>query len=138
SGRSDVRSGKLRSIFKKIVAGEENLVHLHQSRLFIQAICDQSEPVRCIENLISSPKGLSALQCALHMDISPAAFKTSAIPIIRYLQAPELKIICAGEFLQRVILHIVDPPVFWNALVSAHKAGRLEETGMRCFSWLLL
>ena len=133
-----MRSGRLRSVFKKIVAGEENLVNLQQSRLFIQAICDQSEPVRCIENLISSPKGLSALQDALHLDISPAAFKTYAFPIIRYLQAPELKRICAGEFLQRIILHIVDPPVFWNALVSAHKAGRLEEAGVQCFSWLLL
>jgi hypothetical protein len=138
SGRSDVRSVRLRSFFKKIVTGEESLVNLQQSKLFIQAICDQSEPVRCIENLISSQKGLSALQCALHLDISPAAFKTCAIPIIRYLQAPELKIICTGEFLQRIVLHIVDPPVFWNAFVSAHKAGRLEEAGVQCLSWLLL
>jgi hypothetical protein len=138
NGRGDVRSARLRSFFKKIVAGEESLVHLQHSKLFIQAICDQSERVRCIENLISSPNGLSALQRALHLDISPAAFEIYAIPIIRYLQAPELKIICAGEFLQRIILYIVDPPVFWNAFVSAHKAGRLEAAGMRCFSWLLL
>jgi hypothetical protein len=138
NGRSNARSAKLRSFFKKIVAGDESLVNLQHSGLFVQAICDQQEPVRCIESLISSPKGLSALQCALHSDVSPAAFNTCAIPIIRYLQAPELKIICAGEFLQRVILCIVDPPIFWNAFVSAHKAGRLDEEGMRCFSWLLL
>jgi hypothetical protein len=94
--------------------------------------------VRCIENLISSPKGLSALQFALHLDISPAALNTSAVSILRYLQAPDLRIICTGEFLQRIILNIVDPPVFWNALVRAHKTGRLEEGGVQCFSWLLL
>lgn len=138
SGRNNPRGGKLHSFFLRVVNGDQSLVNLQSAKLFIEAVCGQPEPVRCIESLIGSPKGLSALQIALHLDVSSATLNSSATAFLRYIQNPDIKIICAGEFLQRVLLNVVDPPAFWNALVTAQKAGQLEEGAIQSFSWLLL
>jgi len=46
------------------------LTSFQNAKLFIEAICDQPNPVKCAERLISSPKGLPALNLALRIDLS--------------------------------------------------------------------
>ena len=101
-------------------------------------MCDQADPVQCIEKLISSSKGLSALQSALRLDPSLEFLNISATKLLQYIQATELRLVCNGDFLRLVILRLVDPPMFWNAFVNAQKTARLGDDTLQCFSWLLL
>ncbi len=55
------RGGRLRSFFGRVLAGEQALKSFQNAKLFIEAIYDQPDPVKCVERLISSPKGLSTL-----------------------------------------------------------------------------
>ena len=38
----------------------------------------------------------------------------------------------------KIILAIVDPPIFWSPFVEAFRAGHLQENTQLCFAWLLL
>lgn len=136
--RDSIRSGRLRSLFSRVLAGEQTLTSFPNVKLFIEAICDQPDPVKCVERLISSPKGLPALQSALRLEVSSAFLNTSATYLLRYIQDPELKVVCRGEFLQQLLLTVTDPPIFWEAFVKAQKTGCLEDEALQCFSWLLL
>ncbi|KAL2044224.1 hypothetical protein N7G274_002929 [Stereocaulon virgatum] len=136
--RDGLRGDRLRTFFGRVLAGEQALKSFQNAKLFIEAICDQPDPVKCVERLISSPKGLSALQSALRSDVSSEFLNTSATYLLRYIQDPELKIVCRGEFLQQLILTITDPPIFWDAFVKAQRTGCLKDEALQCFSWLLL
>ena len=133
-----LRHGRLTRFFGRVLAGEQALRSFRNAKLFTEAICDQPDSVKCVEKLISSPKGLSALQSALRLDVSSEFLNTSATYFLRYIQDPELKVVCRGEFLQKFILTVTDPPIFWDALVNAQRTGCLEDEALQCFSWLLL
>lgn len=132
------RRDKLRSLFYKVSSGEQLLANSQTAKLFIEAISNQTDPVQCIQKLIGSPSGLLALQSALRLDVSPHFINTSAAPLIKYLQAPDLAVVCQGNFLRDIIRTLTEPPIFWNALVKAQTSDRLSDEALQCFSWLLL
>jgi hypothetical protein len=68
----------------------------------------------------------------------PAFLNDSATSLLQYLQAPALKDICGGDFLHQMILHIVEPPIFWGAFVQAFRDCVLDLPAQLCFGWLLL
>ncbi|MCJ1288012.1 hypothetical protein MMC26_007365, partial [Xylographa opegraphella] len=138
SRRDDPRSGRLWALFNKVICGSQPLTSSPAATRFIEAICDQSDPVKCIEKLISSSHGISALQSALRVDVSSHFLNSSASSLLRYLQAEQLTTICGGEFLRRIVINIVDPPIFWNALINAQKTSCLDDEALHGFSWLLL
>ena len=135
---SNRRGDRLRNLFFKIISGEQSLASSQNAKLFIEAISDQSDPVQCIQKLIGSPKGLSAIQSALRLDTSCEFINSSATAFIRYIQAPDLAVICQGEYLRDVIRTITEPPIFWDAFVKAQASDRLSNEALQCFSWLLL
>ena len=135
---ADPRSNRLRSLFHKVIHGEQILRNSANAKLFIEAVCDQPDPVQCIQKLSSSIKGLSALQSALAADTSLVTLNSSAAHLLTYLQAPDLAVICQGEFLRNILLSITDPPIFWDALIKEQQFAHLGEEALQCFSWLLL
>ena len=136
--QSSRRADRLKNLFFKVISGDQALANLQTAKLFIEAITDHSDPVQCIQRLIGSPKGLSALQSALRLDVSSGFVNTSATALIKYIQAPDLAVICQGAFLRDVIRSITEPPIFWDAFVRAQSSERLSDEALQCFSWLLL
>lgn len=136
--RDSIRKTKLRKLFYNVISGEQDLNSSKAAKLFIEAVCDQPDPVQSIQKLISTPKGLPALQSALRADVSLDFLNTSATAFVAYIQAPDLSVACQGDFLRDVILIIVEPPIFWNAFVNAQKSGCLIDEAVHSFSWLLL
>jgi hypothetical protein len=136
--RTDPRVGKLHSQFYKLLSGEASINRPRDAKVFVEAICIQSEPVQCIQKLISNPKGLAALKTALGSDSSLEFLNDSASAFLKYIQAPELTVVCQGAFLRSLILAITDPPLFWNAFIKAFTSGGLKDEAVQCFSWLLL
>ena len=135
--RDDPRAKRLRSLFAKVLSGDQKLTGQH-SKLFIEAICSHSDPVRSAERLLSSTHGLDALKSALFSDESPMFLNTQATNFLCCIQSPELKIIYAGSFLRSLVVAIVDPPIFWNALLRAQRTAKLTDRAVQCFAWLLL
>lgn len=129
---------RLRSLFYKTIYGEQDIPSSRGSKLFIEALCDQPDPAQCIQLLISSSKGLSALQSALRSDLTPEFLNSSVTDLLRYIQAHELGVIAQGAFLRDLILKLTDPPIFWDAFVKAERSAELTLQAQKCFAWLLL
>ncbi|KIM44994.1 hypothetical protein M413DRAFT_25383 [Hebeloma cylindrosporum] len=119
-------------LFGKTVLRADNAKH------FLEAICAQPDAVTCLDKLIASKSGLSALQQAMHSDRSTNFFNKHASDLLAFLQAPHLKIINGGDYLHDIVLKIVDPPIFWNPFKKAFLDENLNEKAQLSFGWLLL
>lgn len=97
----------------------------------------QADAPTCIERIISSPSGLSSLQTSLRIDLSPVFINGPASRFLQYISDPRLKTICGGDFLRQVLLHVAQPPIFWNAFVQCIREGKLLLQAQECFGWLL-
>lgn len=130
------RNARLKSFLNAVLHGERPVGT--QSALFLDAICAQPDTAACVSNIIASNTGLSSLQEAIRSDFSIPFFNGRVTTLIKYLQAPALTTIGGGQFLVKIILPIVDPPIFWTPFVAAFRAGQLQENSQACFAWLLL
>ncbi|OAX80316.1 hypothetical protein ACJ72_05356 [Emergomyces africanus] len=133
-----VRSRKLQKVFFDAVSGKRSISNSQSARLFVEAVCSQGDVVTCISNLIRKPTGLDSIQSAVRLDISLDFVNGPTTNLLQYLQAPELKAICGGEFLRQILLRIVEPPIFWDVFIDAFKRGCLQAEAEQSFAWLLL
>ena len=132
-----VRSNKLRDLLEKILAGSQ-LVTTGNARLFLEAVCDQSDPQGSILRLVASDFGFAALQAALQVEPSPSFLNGPVTKLLQYLQAPAIKNICAGDVLRQIIAKFVDPPLVWTSFLAIVRQENVTEDGLDAFSWLLL
>lgn len=138
SGSDDPRVTKLSAFFDKVLHGQRTLYTARDGKLFIEAMCAQADPATCAHKLLSSPSGLSALQESVRFDTSVTFLNGDAVPLLRYLQAPPLKAIGSGSVLAQLLLSMVEPPFFWEALTRSFTGGLLNQSASRAFAWLLL
>lgn len=138
SSSDDPRVTKLSAFFNKILYGQRTLSTARDGKLFIEAVCVQGDPPTCAHRLLSSPSGLSALQAAVRFDTSVTFLNEHAAPLLRYLQAPSLKAIGSGSVLATLLLSMVEPPFFWEALTKSFTSGLLDSNASQTFAWLLL
>lgn len=137
---SDVRQKRLNGFFFGVIHEDpekkRELKTLKDADRFIEAVCSQDVPVNCITSLVSG--GLPAIQLSLRLRTDPDFLNGSANNLIKYIQAPDLRTICAGDYLRRIISAIVEPPIFWDSLVRAFLDDRLQPGTQQSFAWLLL
>jgi len=134
---SNPRASKLHKFLDSILFERQRPTRTNAS-LFIEAICAQPDPAACITRIIGSKAGLTPVQECMRFDVNPSFLNGHATSLLIYIQAPVLETIAGGDYLNQVLLKVVDPPVFWTAFGQAFKAGLLEEKGQLCFAWLLL
>lgn len=134
----DQRIAKLSRFFNQVCHGERALSTSRDGRLFLEALCAQSEPPKCAHKLISSPSGISSLQAAVRFDQSASFMNGEATELLRYFQDPTLKPIGSGSILTRLLLPLVDPPFFWEAFTKSFVSSFLTPQASRAFAWLLL
>ncbi|KKZ62783.1 hypothetical protein EMCG_02894 [[Emmonsia] crescens] len=133
-----IRSHRLHKVFFDTVTGKRSISNSQSARLFVEAVCNQADVATCALKLVSKPKGLDSVQDALRVDTSLDFVNGPATELLQYLQAPELKAICGGEFLRQILLKVIEPPIFWDAFIDAFKRGRLQAKTAQSFAWLLL
>jgi hypothetical protein len=138
SSSDDARVAKLSAFFNKVVYGQRTLSTARDGKLFIEAMCVQADPATCAHKLLSSPSGLSALQASVRFDTSVTFLNENAVPLLRYLQTPSLKAIGSGSVLAQLLLSMVEPPFFWEALTKSFTGGLLNPNASQAFAWLLL
>ena len=138
SNSDDSRVTKLSAFFNKVLYGQRTLSTARDGKLFIEAMCVQADPASCAHKLLSSPSGLSALQASVRFDTSVTFLNEDAVPLLRYLQTPSLKAIGSGSVLAQLLLSMVEPPFFWEALTKSFTGGLLNPNASQAFAWLLL
>lgn len=133
----DPRRAKLNKLFESISRGTQQLTPKNGT-LFLEAICAQEDAVATLHKLSTSSEGKSALQAAMRFNLLPAFFNGQATGLLQYLQTPGLADINGGEFLNDILLKIVDPPIFWVAFRKAFIDEKLNDTAQKSFLWLLV
>ncbi|MCJ1462518.1 hypothetical protein MMC07_001120 [Pseudocyphellaria aurata] len=132
------RTIKLRGFFQDVISGKTILKNIQNGNLFLEALCNQEDPPTCIEKILSSTHGLQAVQTSTRFSSSPAFLNDQVTVFLQYIQASALKVIYGGDFLQELISNMVEPPIFWNALVGCFRNRTLSVNAQQSFAWLLL
>ena len=132
------RSTRLSKFLWQVLQGKRDIRNVAETKLFLEAICDQTDHQTCIEKLVASLQGLSNLRSGLKFDVSPAFINQNTAPFIRYLSQPAVKQLCNGQYLTQLLLIFVEPPTLWNALIASYKSRLLNQESVYAFAWLLL
>lgn len=104
-------------------------------RLFLEGICVQDDPAKCVDSLISSREhGLPSIQNSMRYDLSLTFFNGHATTTLEYLfRTADL----GGGVLDHILIAIVDPPIFWSAFAQAFESGTLTDNAQLVFAKLL-
>ena len=139
SDAASSRSARLSKLYALVLRGKREIQSVADAKLFLEAVCDQSDRSACIEKLIASPQAFGALAKSLRFDVSLDFLIGYSATFLLYLTDPALKQLCSGQFLLRILECIAEPPTFWNALFKAHKEKKLTtDRALQSFAWLLL
>jgi hypothetical protein len=112
----DPRVTKLTKFWNDVLYDRRALNSSRDGGLFLEALKTQRDPATCVCSILSSPKGLTALQAAMRFDTSPSFLNSHASSLLTYLQSPTLKNIDSGSVIAQIVLKVVDPPFFWVCL----------------------
>ncbi|KAG2134156.1 AAA domain-containing protein, partial [Suillus bovinus] len=100
---------------------------------FLEVICAQQDPATCIDKIVKSSHGSSAVQAAMRHNTNSQFLNGPATTLLLYLfRATDL-----GDVLDRLLTAIVDPPIFWSAFSQAFDQGELNEQAQEAFAILL-
>lgn len=134
----DKRVAGLKRLFSSVVHGNRDLKSAADGSRFLEALCAQEDASKCVEVLVTAPAGLSSIARAFRFSNSSTFINGAAAAVLQYLSDPLLKQLYGGQFLQRIVETIVDPPSFWNTIVESHNARILNLEASYAFAWLLL
>ncbi len=132
------RSTRLTKFLGQVLQGNRSIRNAADTKLFLEAICDQRDHQICIEKLVASFQALSNLRSGLKFDVSSSFINQNTAPFIRYLSEPAVKQLCNGQYLRQLLLIFVEPPTLWNALIASYKSRLLTQDSVYAFAWLLL
>ena len=130
------KAAKLIKLFGAIVSGKQPLTP-QNNPLFLEAVYTSPDPAGYVDSIINSPKGLSSLQSSLRRDMSTAFLNDTAPKVVLAFSAQEVSSIANGTHVQKVVIAIVEPPIFWGALLRAFQAGQLGPRAQKALAWLL-
>jgi hypothetical protein len=132
------RAAGLAKLFNAVIHGHRELKTAADGNRFLEALNSQGDASKCVECLVAAPAGLSAVAKAFRFSGDGAFLNGVASAVLLHLSQPSVKQLYGGQFLQRVLEEIVQPPTFWNTLVQAHTTRLLSADGTHAFAWLLL
>ncbi|KAK7181913.1 NFX1-type zinc finger-containing protein 1 (ATPase) [Paraphaeosphaeria sporulosa] len=135
---TEKRLNGLTKLFNGFIHGHREIKSLGDCKRFLEAVCAQKDASKCVESIVASSSGLTALAKAFRFTGDSAFLNGPAAEVLRLLADPSIKQLHDGQFLHRIVQHIVDPPTFWDAFSKAHFARALSEDANLAFAWLLV
>lgn len=136
SSRDKTRLQRLDKVFYAITNGKQEVTK-QTYKLFIESIHSQIDAPSCIDKLRSNSHGLKSLQTSLRFDLTPPFFNGPATSLLNYLSTPDIATIAGGDYLNQVVVAIVEPPIFWSAYKDSFLSSLLSEPAQLSFAWLL-
>lgn len=134
---SSNRARGLERTFHDVLFGRQK-ISKYNAPQFLESVYNRSDPAACIDRITASPNGLAALQQAMRLRLDAQFFNEHATPLLEYFQAPDLKNIGGGQYLNNIVEKIVNPPFFWADFRRAFLNGELNDRARLCVGWLLL
>ncbi|KAI6157079.1 P-loop containing nucleoside triphosphate hydrolase protein [Pisolithus tinctorius] len=128
---SHQRITQLHKRFNDIIHGNVKLEQgSNACRLFLEGLCAQADPAKCASDIVANPHGLPAVQQAMRSDLRPNFLNGLASDVLEFLLRAEM----GGDVLNKVIVTIVDPPIFWNEFHRAFENGTLNSRAQHVFA----
>ena len=135
---TELKSNRLRKLFTAITNGRRAVKSSDDAKLFLEAICHQQDRPGCIERLVAAPQGLQALKMSLRSDVSSTFINESSGSLLRYIADDSVRQLCSGQLVQDILLVVLEPPTFWNALEKCYDERTLSPSGIHAFACLLV
>ncbi|SPO07334.1 related to ECM32 - DNA dependent ATPase/DNA helicase B [Cephalotrichum gorgonifer] len=132
------REIKLRNQLHLFLKGKRNVDSVLDAQHFLEAVCLQDSPSTCIEQIISSKHGLSAIHNSLRRDLSREYIQNYASRFLLCLSDPVVKALNSGLFLHMVLKEVIEPSSFWDALVACFEKNELDVNISEPLAWLCL
>ena len=127
------RQAQLEKRFNDIIKGHVS-ADARSYPLLLEAICAQQDPATCINKIVESTHGCTAVQAAMRHNVTSPFLNGPPTKLLMYLfRAEDL-----GDVLDHLLKAIVDPPIFWTAFSQAFDQGQLNEQAQEAFAKLLL
>ena len=133
-----LKSSRLQKFLSAVIDGKRAIKNTNDAKLFLEAICDHQDRSGCVEKLVAAPQGLQALKMSLRSDVSSAFINESSASLLRYIADDSVRQLCSGQLLRDILVAVVKPPTFWNALKKCYDERTLSPAGIQAFACLLL
>lgn len=132
------REIKLSSQFPLFLRGKRKVVSVLDGQHFLEAVCLQNSASTCVEHMISSKDGLTAVRDAFRRDLGTSYIQEYAVRFLLYLSDSAVKSLNGGSFLHRLLQEVIEPRSFWDALFGHFEEDSLDERGIEAIAWLCL
>lgn len=133
----NIRSERLAKYFKEVVQGKHEVQDQNSFKRFIEATLDQGDPSIVVQRIISSQSALNALRNGLRFNLTPTFINGYTAKFIQYLNHREVKLLCNGQFLEQLLLIILEPRTLWGAFLEAFRTRKLEDHATHTLCWLM-
>ncbi|KGO64122.1 ATPase, AAA-type, core [Penicillium italicum] len=134
---TNIRSERLAKYFGAVIYGKQEVQDLNNFKRFVEAVLDQSDPSIVVQRIISSKSALDALQNGLRFNLTPVFINGYTAKLIQYLNHREVKLLCNGQFLEQLLLIILEPRALWGAFLEAFRTRKLEMHAIQALCWLM-
>lgn len=128
---------QLNKFLGSVAFGKTSVTTADRAKRFLEALCAQDDSITCVERLFAKQPSLDALRLAFRLDTSIEFINQNVAPFLKFISNPAIKQLSSGQFLQDVLVILVDPPTLWNSIIVSHNKGMLSEAATEGFSWVL-
>lgn len=132
----DFRSARHARFYRDILHGRESVNDVYGFKRFLEGLFTQEDPVGTVEKLIASPNALAAIRNGLRLDITPVFINKYTARFVRYLNDPKVKLLCNGQFLEQLLVIIVEPRTVWAEFLKAFSCHELDQDAIHALAWL--
>ncbi|KAF7519098.1 hypothetical protein PCG10_010340 [Penicillium crustosum] len=132
-----IRSERLAKYFGAVLNGKQEVQDQNDFKRFIEAVLDQNDPSIVVQRIISSKSALNALQNGLRFNLTPVFINGYTAKLIQYLNHREVKLLCNGQFLEQLLLILLEPRTLWGAFLEAFRTRKLAEHAIQALCWLM-
>ncbi|KAG6147076.1 hypothetical protein E4U28_007793 [Claviceps purpurea] len=135
-----IRVARLQKIFWDFLQGRRSIKTEHEGNLFLESICAQESPSICVEKIIASPNGLENIQRGVRVNTSAHYISLHVIPFLNYVSHSDVKSLCEGTFLEKIVVAVVEPPTLWKVMAQLYRHNGFinENSDATTFAWLCL
>ena len=129
----ELKSNRFRKFFAAVIAGKRAVKNTNDGKLFLEAICDQQDRSDCIEKLMAAPQGLQSLKMSLQSNVPSTFINESSASLLRYIVDDSVRQLRSGQ-LWEILVDVMEPPTFWNALERCYDGRTLSPSGIHAFA----
>ncbi|KAJ9300137.1 hypothetical protein DTO271G3_2254 [Paecilomyces variotii] len=133
----NTRSDRLTKYLWEIIKGKKAVQNANDFKRFLEAILDQHDRTVTVERLMASPSALTALHRGLRSNTTAEFISQYTAKLIHYFSDPGIKSLCNGQFLEKLLILILEPRTLWNAWMEAFASRSLDDDASYTLTWMM-